>query len=67
MCRRMDPPRYPERIDPEVFEELNLDRKNTPGTSREEYWHRVHNAFFPGAADRHPVTPCGASQPFRSV
>jgi len=58
ICMKVEPPRYRERIGPDFIEELSLERKNTPGTGREEYWHRVYNTFFPGAADQRPVTPC---------
>ncbi|KAL9620220.1 MAG: hypothetical protein Q9160_005229 [Pyrenula sp. 1 TL-2023] len=56
-CETLEPPLYGERISPDMIEDLGLDRKNPPGTDRIAYWHRIYNAFFPGAADRRPVSP----------
>lgn len=56
-CETLDPPLYRERIGPDMIEDLGLDRKNLPGTDRVEYWYRLYNAFFPGAADRRPLSP----------
>ena len=58
ICLKVDPPLYQERIGRDFIEELSLERKNAPGTGREEYWHRLYDTFFPGAAERCPVTPC---------
>ena len=58
MCEKLNPPLYRERIGNDLIEELGLDRKNVPGTDRVEYWHRIYNTFFPGAADLRPVSPC---------
>jgi hypothetical protein len=58
MCETLDPPLYRERIGSDLIEELGLDRKNLPGTDRVDYWHKVYDTFFPGAAEARPVSPC---------
>ena len=58
ICEKFHPPLYRERIGSDLIEELGLDRKNPPGTIREEYWHRIYNTLFPGAAETRPVSPC---------
>ena len=58
VCEMLNPPLYTERIGSDLIEELGLDRKNAPGTNRVEYWHRIYNTFFPGAAEARPVSPC---------
>ena len=58
MCERLDPPLYRERITSDLIDKLGLDRKNPPGTNRVEFWHKLYNNFFPGAAEERPVSPC---------
>jgi hypothetical protein len=49
---------FRERIGTDLIESLGLDKKNPAGTDKVEYWHKVYDAFFPGAAEQQPVSPC---------
>lgn len=56
-CSRKDPPLYQERISIDLAEELCLERKNPQGTDKKDYWHRLYQTFFPGAANVKTVSP----------
>lgn len=56
-CSRKDPPLYRERISIDLAEQLGLERKNPQGTDKRIYWHRLYEAFFPGAASIRNVSP----------
>ena len=58
VCEKLDPPLYREKIGNDLVEELGLDRKNPSGTNRVDFWHKIYNTFFPGAAETRPVSPC---------
>ena len=57
ICETLDQPPYRDRIGPDMIEELSLDRRNPPNTDQIEYWHRIYDTLFPGAADQSSVSP----------
>ncbi|KAI1615758.1 hypothetical protein EDD36DRAFT_417247 [Exophiala viscosa] len=54
VCDIQDPPLHLERIGTVLREELDLDRKNSQGTEPIWFWHKLYDAFFPGASSRRP-------------
>ncbi|ETN39122.1 uncharacterized protein HMPREF1541_05345 [Cyphellophora europaea CBS 101466] len=57
ICDNLEPPLFTERISTDLIEALELKRKNPPGTDPVRYWHKLYDAFFPGAAEIRPVNP----------
>ena len=60
-CEVQTPPPHGERIDQEMANSLDIERKNTTGMNRATYWWRLYNAFFPWAHEnnfeKEPVSP----------